>query len=49
LFHYLLFHYFNRFLAECESRFEKEHSVLRSIIKDVTADHHEARRAVVIS
>jgi len=47
--HRLLFHYFDRFLKEYESRFEKERNVLRRIIKDVTADHHEVRRAVVIS
>jgi len=45
----VLFHYFECFLAEYESRFEKEHGFFRPIIKDVTAGHHEARTAVVIS
>ena len=31
----VLFHYFDRFLAEYESRFEKEHGFLRPIIKEV--------------
>ena len=45
----VLFHYFDRFLTEYESRFEREYGFLRPIIKEVTAGHHEARRAVVIS
>jgi ribosomal protein S27E len=45
----VLFHYFDRFLAEYEGQFEKEYGFLRPIIKDVTVGHHEARRAVVIS
>ncbi len=45
----LLFHYFEIFLAEYESRFEKEYGFLRPIIKEVTACHHEAWKAVVIS
>jgi hypothetical protein len=44
-----LFHYFEGFLAEYESRFEKEYGFFRPAIRDVTAGHHEARRAVVIS
>ncbi len=31
----VLFHYFDRFLAEYEGRFEKENGFLRSIIKEV--------------
>ncbi|MGB7294352.1 MAG: hypothetical protein WBC70_02070 [Candidatus Aminicenantales bacterium] len=46
---YVLFHFFDRFLTEYESRFEKHYGLFRSIIKEVTAGHHEARRAVVIS
>jgi hypothetical protein len=45
----VLFHYFDRFLSEYENRFEREYGYLRPIIKEVTAGHHEARRAVVIS
>jgi len=45
----VLFHYFDRFLAEYESRFEKEYGFLRPVIKEVTAGHHEAWKAVVIS
>ena len=34
--HYrMLFHYFDRFLAEYESRFEKEYGFLRPVIKEV--------------
>jgi len=44
----VLFHYFDRFLAEYENRFEKEYGFFRPIVKEVTAGHHEARRAVVI-
>jgi hypothetical protein len=44
-----LFHYFDQFLAQYESRFEKEYGFFRPIVKEVTAGHHEARRAVVIS
>ena len=32
----VLFHYFDRFLAEDESRFEKEYGFFRPIIKEVT-------------
>ncbi|MDH7514127.1 MAG: hypothetical protein QHH14_14370 [Clostridiales bacterium] len=35
--HCALFHYFERFLVEYESRFEKEHGFLRPIIKEVVA------------
>ena len=45
----VLFHYFDRFLAEYESRVEKEYGYFRPIIKEVTACHHEAWKAVVIS
>jgi len=45
----VLFHYFDRFLAEYKSRFELEYEYFRPIVKDVTEGHHEARRAVVIS
>jgi hypothetical protein len=45
----VLFHYFDQFLQEYESRFEKEYGFLRPTIKEVTEGHHEARRAVVIS
>ena len=31
----MLFHYFERFLAEYESRFEREYGFLRPIIKEV--------------
>jgi len=31
----VLFHYFDRFLTEYESRFEKEYGFLRPIIKEV--------------
>jgi len=31
----VLFHYFDRFLAEYESRFEKDYGFFRPIIKDV--------------
>ena len=31
----VLFHYFDRFLAEYESRFEKKYGFLRPIIKEV--------------
>ena len=31
----VLFHYFDRFLAEYESRFEKEYGFLRPIVKEV--------------
>jgi len=37
-----VFHYFDRFLAEYEGRFEKEYGFFRPIIKEVTAGHHEA-------
>jgi hypothetical protein len=36
----VLFHHFDQFLAEYESRFEKEHSFLRPIIKDVVEFLH---------
>jgi hypothetical protein len=45
----VLFHYFDTFLAEYEGRFEKTYGYFRPIIREVTAGHHEARRAVVIS
>jgi len=45
----VLFHYFDRFLSEYESRFEKPYGFFRPLIKEVTVGHHEARRAVVIS
>jgi hypothetical protein len=45
----VLFHYFDKYLAEYEHRFEKQHGYFRPIIKEVTAGRHEARRAVVIS
>jgi len=38
----VLFHYFDRFLTEYESRFEKDYGYLRPIIREVTAGHHEA-------
>ncbi|MGQ9672240.1 MAG: hypothetical protein ACUVV5_03790 [Candidatus Aminicenantales bacterium] len=31
----VLFHYFDRFLAEYDSRFEKEYGFLRSVIKQM--------------
>ena len=31
----VLFHYFEKFLSEYESRFEREHGFLRPVIKDV--------------
>ena len=45
----MLFCYFERFVAEYEERFEKAYGYFRPIIQEVTAGHHEARRAVVIS
>jgi len=45
----VLFHHFERFAAEYESRFERDYGYFRPIVKDVTEGHHEARRAVVIS
>jgi hypothetical protein len=39
---YRVLHYFERFLSEYESRFEKEYGYFRPIIKEVTACHHEA-------
>jgi hypothetical protein len=45
----VLFHHFDQFLADYESRLEKEYGFLRPIIKEVTAGHHEAWKAVVIS
>ncbi len=44
----VLFHHFDRFLAEYEGRFEREYGFLRPIVKEVVEGHHEARRAVVI-
>jgi hypothetical protein len=44
----VLFHHFERFAAEYE-RFEKAYGYFRPIIKEVTAGHHEAWKAVVIS
>ena len=35
VFYQVLFHYFDRFLAEYEERFEKEYGFLRPIIKEV--------------
>ena len=35
----VLFHYFDRFLADYESRFEKEYGFFRPIVKEVTAVH----------
>jgi len=34
-FYRVIFHYFDRFLAEYESRFEKEYGFLRPIVKEV--------------
>jgi len=45
----VLFHYFDSFLEEYEGRSEKECGFLRPVVREVTAGHHEARRAVVIS
>jgi len=45
----MLFHYFDQFLQEYESRLEKEYGFIRSIIKEVVAGRHEACKAVVIS
>jgi hypothetical protein len=45
----VLFHYFDRFLSEYESRFQREYGFFRPIIKEVVEGHHEAPRAVVIS
>jgi hypothetical protein len=49
VFYRVLFHYFDEFIAEYENRFEKEYGFLRPVIQDVTAGHHEAAKAVVIS
>ncbi|MFQ6110107.1 MAG: hypothetical protein ACE5L7_11210 [Candidatus Aminicenantales bacterium] len=45
----VLFHYFDQFLAEYESRFEREYGFLRPIIKEGVDGHHEAWKAAVIS
>jgi len=37
----VLFHYFEQFLAEYESRFEREYGFLHPIIKEVATGHHE--------
>jgi hypothetical protein len=44
----VLFHHFDGFLAEHDSRFKGEYGYFRPVVKEVTAGHHEARRAVVI-
>ena len=44
----VLFHHFDRFLAEYESRFEREYGFFRPVLKEVVEGHHEAPRAVVI-
>jgi hypothetical protein len=49
VFYRVLFHYFESFLLEYESRFEREYAYFRPIIQEVTAGHHEAWKAVVIS
>jgi hypothetical protein len=40
-----LFHYFDRFLAEYEGRFEKEYGFLRPIIKEVVERYLSRVRA----
>ena len=35
VFYRVLFHYFDRFLAEYEGRFEKQHGFFRPIVKEV--------------
>ena len=45
----VLFHYFDRFLSEYESRFQREYGFFRPIVKEVAEGHHEAWKAVVIS
>jgi len=42
-------YYFDRFLLDYENRFEREYGYLRPVIQEVTAGHHEACKAVVIS
>jgi len=49
VFYRVLFHYFDEFVAEYENRFEREYGYFRPIIQEVTAGHHEACKAVVIS
>ena len=41
--------YFEKFLLEYENRFEREYGYFRPVMQEVTAGHHEAGKAVVIS
>jgi serine/threonine protein kinase len=45
----VLFHYFDRFLAEYEGRFEKEYSFFRPIIKEVVEGSFVAGRYRILS
>ena len=45
----VLFHSFDRFLLEYETRFEREYGYFRPVMQEVTVCHHEACKAVVIS
>ena len=42
VFYRVLFHYFDEFVAEYESRFEREYGYFRPVIQEVTVGHHEA-------
>jgi len=42
VFYRVLFHYFEKFLSEYESRFEREYGFLRPVVQEVTVCHHEA-------
>ncbi|MCK4646810.1 MAG: hypothetical protein KAU46_11205 [Candidatus Aminicenantes bacterium] len=44
----VLFHYFDQFLAEYESRFEREYDFLRSIVKEVVERCLDPRLALSI-
>jgi len=42
VFYRVLFHYFERFLAEYDDRFEKEYGYFRPVIKDVVEKREES-------
>ena len=43
----VLFHYFDRFLAEYEERFEKAYGYFRPIIKEVVEGEERPRRLII--
>jgi hypothetical protein len=49
VFYRVLFYYFDEFVEEFENRFEREYGYFLSVIQEVTAGHHEAWKAVLIS